>query len=137
MAICRPPVCGPGLVVGVVRLAGREADAAVAILRDPGRLARSLSIPKPSKPRDSTPAARTTASATHLEEGAARGFALTLRRPDGSRPAYGAVLGQRVGPDPRLVLVIGEEFAAVEDAARRVAREHLDSTGVVRPLFSL
>ena len=130
--MCRPPVCGPGLVVGVVRLGGREAETAAAALRDPARLARALSTPKdPKKP------VQTTASAKRLEAGAARGFSLALHRSDGSRPAHGAVLGQRFGPDLRLVVVLGEEPEAVETAARRVAREHLGSDGVVSLPFSL
>jgi hypothetical protein len=132
IALCRPPVCGPGLVVGVVRLAGREAEAAAAALRDPAKLARALSMPKEPKAP-----VRTTASAKPIEAGPARGFSLTLHRPDGSRAAHGAVLGQRFGPDLRLVLVIGEEPGSVEASARRVAREHLGSADVVSLPFSL
>ncbi|HEX2136138.1 MAG TPA: hypothetical protein VHG30_09585 [Microvirga sp.] len=51
--------------------------------------------------------------------------------PDGSRPALGAALGRRSGPDLRVVLVIGREAEAVETTARRVAREHLGASGVV------
>ncbi len=46
MAVCRPPVCGPGLVVGVVRLVGREAEIGDAVLSDPGKLVRALVTPK-------------------------------------------------------------------------------------------
>jgi hypothetical protein len=126
IAVCRPPVCGPGLVVGVVRLTGREADRTEAALAEPQRLARALSVPK-----DSKATVRAKAAARRLEAGSARGFALDLQRSDGSRPAHGAVLGQRYGPDLRLVLVIGEEAGLVETTARRVAREHLGAAGVV------
>ena len=132
IAVCRPPVCGPGLVVGVVRLTGREADRTEAALADPQKLARALSIPK-----DPKAAIRAQAAAKRLEAGPARGFALALQRSDGSRPAHGAVLGQRFGPDLRLVMVIGEEAETVETTARRVARDHLGATGVVSLPFRL
>jgi hypothetical protein len=64
--------------------------------------------------------------AAPFREGAARGFLLTLARRDGARaPLHGAALG---APDARglgVVLVIGPDRAAVEAAARRVARSHL------------
>jgi hypothetical protein len=132
IALCHPPICGPGLVVGVVRLTGHQARVAEASLREPGILVRALSTPK-----DPKAPVRTAASSRSMEEGASRGFALTLQRRDGSRPAHGAALGQRFGPDLRLVLVIGEEAQAVEATARRVAREHLGSSDVVSPPFSL
>jgi hypothetical protein len=61
-----------------------------------------------------------------LREGAARGFVLTLARRDGARtPLHGAALGASDGRGLGLVLVIGPDRAAVEEAARRVARSHL------------
>jgi hypothetical protein len=132
VAMCRPPECAPGLAVGVVRLAGPEADAAEAALRSPEKLGRSLSLPK----RAGSPAG-TVATAARLKAGPAEGFLLALRRPDGSRPAHGAALGRRSGPDLRVVLVIGREVEAVETTARRVAREHLGASDVVTRLPSL
>ena len=132
MAVCRPPVCGPGLVVGVVRLVGREAEIGDAVLSDPGKLVRALVTPK-----DSKAPVRATASARTLAAGAAHGFAMTVQRRDGTRPAYGAALGQRLGPQLRLVLVIGEDPETVEATARRVAREHLRVSGVASRPVSL
>jgi hypothetical protein len=116
IAACRPPVCGPGLVVSVVRVIGPEARAAEAALRQPGRLAEALSSKR---------ASRTAAAAKPIDAGAARGFTLAMSRRDGSRPAYGAALGGRAGADLRLVLVVGEDPDAVESTVRKVAREHL------------
>ncbi|HEV2557053.1 MAG TPA: hypothetical protein VGU45_00345 [Microvirga sp.] len=119
IAVCRPPECGPGLVAGVVRLAGAEADAAERVLADPGALARMLRTPKAGRPR-------TAVDLKPLQAGSAAGFAITLARQDARRrPAYGAALGRRSGGDLRVVLVVGEDAGAVEDAARQVAREHL------------
>lgn len=120
VAICRPPECGPGLVVSVVRVTGPDAAIAEGLLADPGPLARALQAPRSGKP------ARTMVALRPLSEGATSGFAITLARRDGGRrPAYGAALGRPQGDGLELVLVIGEEAAAVEDAARRVARQHL------------
>jgi len=132
IALCRPPVCGPGLVVGVVRLSGREAELAEAALRSPERLVRALSTPK-----DPKAPVQTVAVAKPLAAGTARGLTVALRRRDSTRPAYGAVLGQRFGADLRLVLVIGEAPDSVEATVRRVAREHLGSGDVVSPASTL
>jgi hypothetical protein len=138
MAACRPPDCGPGLAVGVMRLTGRDAENAERTLGEPERLARALSVPRdPADPRSPRPTVQTTAWAKRLKEGPTRGFSLAVRRVDGSRPAHGAVLAQRLGGDLRVVLVVGEEQGAVEATARRVAREHLASPGVVSWPFSL
>jgi hypothetical protein len=119
---CRPPECGPGLVVSVVRVFGRDAETAERILADPGPLSRALQAPKAGNP------SRTAVTLKPLQEGRTTGFAITLARRDGARrPAYGATLGQRSGEEVRVVLVIGEEAGAVEDTARRVARQHLGS----------
>lgn len=120
IAACRPPDCGPGLAVSVVRMSGEDAAAAARILADPGPLAQALQAPRSGKP------SRTAAALTPLQEGSATGFAITLARRDGARrTAYGAALGQRSGEDLRVVLVIGEDASAVQDTARRVARRHL------------
>jgi hypothetical protein len=138
MAACRPPDCGPGLAVGVMRLNGRDAAIAERTLGEPERLARALSAPRDAAdPRSRRPVVRTAASAKRLQEGPTRGFSLAVRRADGGRSAHGAVFGQRFGGDLRVVLVVGEEQDAVEAAARRVAREHLASPGVVSWPFSL
>jgi hypothetical protein len=127
IALCRPPVCGPGLVVAVVRLTGAEADRAEAVLRDPARLAKALGAPRDPRPR--FPAR---ASAKRLDAGRARGFTVALARADGSRAAYGAAVGQRSGADLSVAIVIGEDPGSVEETARRVAREHLGSGVVTR-----
>ena len=129
VALCRPPVCGPGLVVVVVRLAGAEADQAETVLRDPARLAKALAEPRDPKAR--FPAK---ASAKPLEVGRAHGFAIALARADGTRAAYGAAVAQRSGPDLRVAVVIGEDQESVDETARRVAREHLGSGVVTRGL---
>jgi hypothetical protein len=119
IAVCRPPACGPGLVAGVVRLAGAEADEAERVLADPGPLARMLRTPKAGRPR-------TAVALKPLQAGAAAGFALTLARQDARRrPAYAAALGRRSGETLQVVLVIGEEPGPVEETARQIAREHI------------
>jgi hypothetical protein len=122
MTACRPPECGPGLVAGVVRVSGADAEAAERILADPGPLARALEASKGGKP------SRTKTALKPLQEGRTAGFFIALARRDGGRRmAYGAALGSRSGETLRIVLVIGEEAQAVEDTARRVAREHIGS----------
>ena len=122
IAMCRPPECAPGLAVGVFDLAGEDAKAAWAILGNPDPLVRALRKPeKPGKPR---PIIAPTASLAET----VRGFGISLAPADGNkRPAYGAALGRLSGDILRLVLVIGEEEAVVEETARRVAAEHLGS----------
>ena len=58
LAFCAPPECRPGLVVGVVRLTGRDAEITDGILKNPERLARALRSPAgrgPSRSRPSCP----------------------------------------------------------------------------------
>jgi hypothetical protein len=121
MAICRPPECSPGLAVAVVRLRGRAAEEAEAVLRQPDRLARAL-----EEPGGKARKVQSSATVSPVDEEGYRGFALTLGRRDGSkRPAYGEALGRRIGAELRVVLVIGESPESVDATARRVAREHL------------
>jgi hypothetical protein len=120
VAICRPPDCGPGLVVSVLHLAGEDARTAGALLRNPEPLARALEKPKP------TSTVRTLAAVERLRAGRDRGFLLRLERADGGkRPAFGAALGREVEGALRLVFVVGDDGAAVEETVRRVAAEHL------------
>jgi hypothetical protein len=115
------------MVVGVVEIDGRDADAAEAVLNDPERLARALRIRSEnnsSKARrpDGFPVA---AAAWPLRDGALKGFTLSLSRTDGSRAVFGAALGHRIGSHLRIVLAIGADPDAVEAAARKAARENL------------
>ncbi|HEX2509680.1 MAG TPA: hypothetical protein VHK66_04100 [Microvirga sp.] len=120
VAACRPPECRPGLVVSVVRITGPDAVVAAGILSDPRPLARALQEPQSGEP------SRTAVALEPLAEGAASGFVIALARRDGGRrAAYGAALGRPAGDGLRLVLAIGEDPRAVEEAARRVARQHL------------
>jgi hypothetical protein len=127
VAVCRLPECGPDMVVGVVEIHGRDADAAEAVLNDPERLARALRIRSESKGsraprRDDVPVS---VAARPLRDGSLKGFTLSLSRTDGSRAVFGAALGYRIGSDLRIVLAIGADPDAVEAAARRAARANL------------
>lgn len=127
LAICRLPECGPDMVVGVVEIRGRDADAAEAVLNDPERLARALRIRSDnngSRTRrlDDVPVA---AAARPLRDGALKGFTLSLSRADGTHAVFGVALGHRIGSDLRVVLAIGADPDAVEAAARKAARENL------------
>lgn len=122
LAFCAPPECGPGLVVSVIDLKGRDAEISESLLRDPDRLARAM--------RSSAGHAgkvRTLASATPIREGASRGFTISLAPSDGTKsPAYGATLGRRSGEDSlKLVLVIGDDEASVLATVRQVAEREL------------
>jgi hypothetical protein len=137
LAVCRPPACAPGLAVAVLHLSGPDAEAAARVLGRPEPLARALAAPRDKLPKGKAPVAMVASVTPFVAEGA-RGFTLALSRRDGSRPAFGAALGRPFGPDIKVVLVIGEDAAAVEDAARRAARENLGraearSNGSARP----
>jgi hypothetical protein len=127
VAICRPPECGPGMVVAVVRTHGEDADEAEAVLRNPERLARAL-----EDMRDRKSKVRTKAAARRLTDGALQGFALELARDDGERPAFGAALGRRTGDGLEFVLAIGDDRDAVEATLRKVAAQHLISSSSER-----
>lgn len=122
VAICRPPDCGPGMVVAVVQSHGRDADEAEAVLRSPERLARVL-----EDMRDRKSKVRTVAAVRRLADGPLQGFALTFGRDDGQRAVYAAALGRRMAGSLRVVLAIGESPESVEATARRVAAQHLGS----------
>jgi hypothetical protein len=122
LAICRRPDCASGMVVGVLRTRGKDADEAEAVLRAPERLAKALEDMRGRKSK-----VRTAASVRRLKTGTLHGFVLALGRSDGERPAYGAALGTRTGDSLRIVMAIGEDPNAVEATARRVASEHLGS----------
>ncbi|HEY8384164.1 MAG TPA: hypothetical protein VIL09_18640 [Microvirga sp.] len=128
LALCPRPECGPPLAVGVVRLTGAEADLAEAVLARPDRLAEALAEGTLRPTRGRPPSkVRSTTSATRLTMGEARGFSLALSRLDGSRAAFGAALGRRLGDTLTIVLVIGEDPSVVERTARDVAAGHLAS----------
>jgi len=122
VALCRPPDCSPGMVVGVVRLHGKDANEAEAVLNHPDRLAQALEEMRGRKSK-----VRTVATARRLADGPSQGFLLSLGRDDGERAVYGAALGRRDGGGLRVVLAIGDNAEAVEATARRVAARHLGS----------
>jgi hypothetical protein len=123
MAFCAPPECRPGLVVGVIRLTGRDAATAEAVLTDPERLARALRAPA-----DRAKPVTTIVSVNRLDEGTFHGFGISLAPANGRKPpAYGAALGWRLGDDLRLVLAVGEDAEVVQATARRVATRELGS----------
>ncbi len=70
-----------------------------------------------------------------------RGFGISLAPADGNkRPAYGAALGRLSGDILRLVLVIGEEEAVVEEtrtARRRGTSWFLNDACCIRAAFAL
>ena len=127
MAACFSAECPQRLAVGVFRLAGPEARAAEAVLADPERLARHLRRPaaEASTGREALKArrtVRTVARARPLSAGGHQGFALTMGRVDGAeRSAHAAALGIPSGDALRVVLVVGDDPAAVEATARQVA----------------
>ncbi|QFU15360.1 hypothetical protein [Microvirga thermotolerans] len=126
MAFCAPPGCAPGLAVGVVRLTGRDADTAEAVLKDPSVLVRVLQAPSRKAASDRKRPVRTLAETVPLEEGALRGFAISLAPADGSkRPAYGAALGRRMGDELLAALVVGEDEASVRATLKEVAKREL------------
>jgi hypothetical protein len=123
LAFCAPPECGPGLMVGVIRLTGKDADITDALLKDPERLARALRSPagrdKPIKTR---------ISVERLRDAPYPGFTIDLAPADeGKKPAYGAALGKRSGQDLEIVLVIGEVPEIVRETAKDVAARELGS----------
>lgn len=123
LAFCAPPECGPGLMVGVIRLTGRDADITDALLKDPERLARAL---RSSTGRDKT--SKTQISVEPLRDAPYPGFTIDLAPADGGKkPAYGAALGKRSGNDLTVVLVIGEGAEIVRETAKDVAARELGS----------
>ena len=121
MAFCAPPECRPGLAVGVIRLTGRDADVAEAVLRDPERLARAL-----QSSAGRTKPVKTAVTVEKLMERDLSGFSITLLPADeGKAPAYGAALGRRSESALRLVLVVGEDPEAVRTTAHEVAAREL------------
>lgn len=125
LAFCAPPECSPGLVVGVVRLTGKDASEAEAVLKDPSALARALRAPQKTASGKAKPVGAVVA-ARPLKEGSLRGFAISIAPADsGKRPAYGAALGRRTGGSLQAVLVIGEDEASVEGTVLDVARREL------------
>ncbi|WP_112662353.1 hypothetical protein [Microvirga flavescens] len=106
--------CGAGMVAGVLRLHGKDADEAEAALRNPQALAKAL-IRQKGK-------VKVIASARRLEDGASRGFVLSLARADAVKPpVWGAALARREGESLHVFLVIGPSESEVEAAVRRIA----------------
>jgi hypothetical protein len=135
VAACADPECPQRLAVGVFRASGADADALAAVLRDPEQLARALRAPKLApaglraagrRAAAAKPPVRTSVEARPLSAGDLSGFTLALGRADGKAPpAFGAALGRRSGDVLEVVLVVGDDEAAVAATARKVARENL------------
>ena len=126
---CASGECAHRIAVGVFRASGREADVLAATLKDSQALARALRAQKPlaraarklaAKARQE-PRVATAVEARPFEDRDASGFILAMSRADG-RPAYGAALGRRSGEILEVVLVVGDDEAAVAATAVRVAR---------------
>jgi hypothetical protein len=125
LAFCAPPECSPGLVVGVVRLTGKDASEAEAVLKDPSALERALRIPQKAVPGRPKPVG-TVVAARPLKEESLYGFAISIAPADGGkRPAYGAALGRQSGGTLEVVLVIGEDQTSVLSTVLDVARREL------------
>ncbi|MGO4706083.1 hypothetical protein AB4072_09975 [Microvirga sp. 2MCAF38] len=109
--------CGPGIVAGVLRLTGPDADKAEAVSRNPQALARALS---------STPGrAEVVARAKPLLAASANGFILSLTRADAAKPpVWSASLTQRRNDGLLVILVIGGDEREVEATVRRVAARY-------------
>jgi hypothetical protein len=128
---CAGEECAQRIVVVVFRATGREAEVLAATLRDPQALARALRAQKPLSPAarklagQTPPKVRvaTAVEARPFEDGDVSGFTLAMGRADGEgRPAFGAALGRRSGEILEVVLVVGDDEAAVAATAVRVAR---------------
>jgi hypothetical protein len=135
VAICRLPECGPDMVVSIVELHGRDADAAEAVLKDPERLVRALRMRTDNggSKEGRTDGLPVAVAARPLRDGLLKGFTLSLSRTDGSRAVFGAALGHRTGSDLRVVLAIGADPDAVEAATRKAALENLSVSSLVSP----
>ena len=127
---CASPECAQRIAAGVFRASGREADGLAATLKDPQALARALRA-QPLSPasrklaagRRPKPRVETAVEARPFEDRDASGFTLRIGRADGEgRPAYGAALGRRSGDILEVVLVVGDDEAAVAATAVSVAR---------------
>jgi hypothetical protein len=128
---CASEECPQRIAVGVFRASGREADGLAATLKDPQALARALRAQKPISPAAPKSAAgtrpkprvETAVEARPFEDRDTSGFTLRIGRADGEgRPAYGAALGRRSGEILEVVLVVGDDEAAVAATAVSVAR---------------
>ncbi|MCB8819741.1 hypothetical protein [Microvirga rosea] len=126
LAFCAPPECTPGLAVGVVRLKGKDAAQAEAVLKNPAALVQALQSPSRKAPSRQRKPVRTVAHAQPLDEGSLHGFTISLAPADASKqPAYGASLGRSTDDGLEIVLVVGEDEAAVHRTVREVARREL------------
>jgi hypothetical protein len=121
LAFCAPPECRPGLVVSVIELKGSDADISESVLKDPARLSRAL-----GRTAHEGKEVHAMVAARPIDDGGSHGFAISLAPSDGSKPpAYGAALGRRSGEALRLVLVIGDNEAAVLATLRQVSEREL------------
>lgn len=121
LSFCAPPRCSPGLAVSVIRLTGRAAQITESLLKDPGRLARTL-----RSPVDRKKPVRTSIAVERLKDAPHPGFAITLSPMDGGKPpAYGAAMGRRSGEDLEVVLAVGVSADLVQQTVRQVAAREL------------
>ena len=118
---CLAPDCGSRVGVGVFRATGDEARTIRTVLRDPQRLVRFIEERGRRRQPAKRPLPRTVASVTPLSDGKLIGFAATLMREDGTRPAHIAALGLETSDALRLVIAAGESQDGVRMAAELAA----------------
>ncbi|HYF55864.1 MAG TPA: hypothetical protein VEA41_16540 [Salinarimonas sp.] len=120
---CLSADCPHKLMVALVTLQGDDARAAVAMLREPGRLAADLQARDARRERRR---ARARVELRSVGTGAVPGFAVVLAPEDGRRaPAHGAAFGRLEGGTLSLVLAIGDDAGATLAAAREAAAARL------------
>ena len=117
---CFAPDCAPRVGVGVFRATGAEARTLGAVLHDPERLVRFIEQ-RGRGAAAKRPVPRTVASVTPVREGRLTGFALTLMREDGTRPAHIAAFGFETADALRLVIAAGESPEGVRMVAQQAA----------------
>lgn len=123
---CLSADCPHRLMVALVTLQGEEARDALAILRDPERLARQLRERDRADTNPRRAALRTEVSVRSVGEEGVPGFAVTLSRRDDARPpAHGAAFGRADGDTLQVVLAVGDAQAPTLAAARQAVEARL------------
>ena len=119
--------CEVRAVVARFRARGPDAAILARLVENPAPLLRALSAPPRTSRTSGTgrakpvpPERRAVATVTRLPgPDAARGLLIHLARPDGTRPAYGAVLATGSPEDLSVLLVVTD----TEGATLRLARD--------------